>query len=241
MASSYAANALAFWQGSQNVADGLSGNSGTVYAIVFLILDASFVIASSGPFIQSFAQATSAGRRILRLIEHPDIPIDVYADEGVPVDDTTFRPGNDIIFEDISFAYPARALESVLDSVNLTIKSRTSIGIVGASGSGKSTIAALLLRRYDPTQGCISIGEHSIPEYNLASLRGQIALVDQDPVLFSGTIYTNIKDGYKGAPIPDAEMRKLCEQAARDADASDFIQLLPHGLDTWLGEPSGTK
>lgn len=238
---SYAANALAFWQGSEIVKLDSSGSSGTVYAIVFLILDASFVLASFGPFIQSFAQAASAGRRIFSVIDHADIPINVYANTGVLADDTTFRPGNDIVFKDVSFAYPARSLETVLDSVCLTLKNGTSIGIVGASGSGKSTVAALLLRLYDPSEGHISISSHSIPDYNLASLRRQIALVDQDPVLFSGTIYTNIRDGYKGAPISEIEMRKRCEQAARDADAWVFIQYLPQGLDTWLGEPSGTK
>ena len=165
----------------------------------------------------------------------------MYANEGVPASETTFQSGNDIVFKDVSFAYPARALETVLDSISLTFRSGTSIGIVGSSGSGKSTIAALLLRLYDPTQGNISIDGHSISEYNLASLRNQIALVDQDPVLFSGTIYSNIKDGYKGTPIPDTEMRDRCEQAARDADAWIFIQSLPQGLDTWLGESSGTK
>jgi ATP-binding cassette subfamily B (MDR/TAP) protein 1 len=238
---SYAANALAFWQGSQIVRNSSSGSAGTVYAIVFLILDASFVIGSAGPFIQSFAHAASAGQRILSLIDHPNIPIDVYSDEGFQADEKTFELGNNVVFKDVCFAYPARALEMVLDSVSLTLKSGTSIGIVGSSGSGKSTIAALLLRLYDPSQGCISIGDHSIPDYNLASIRRQIALVDQDPVLFSGTLYTSIKDGYKGVPIPEAEMRQRCEQAAKDADAWTFIQNLPNGLDTWLGEPGGTK
>ena len=212
-----------------------------MYAIVFLILDASFVIASFGPFVQSFAQAASAGRRIFSVIDHPDIAIDVYSTEGVQADHTTFRPGNDIVFSDVSFAYPARADETVLDSVSLTIKSGTFVGVVGASGSGKSTIASLLLRLYDPSQGHIRVGPHSILDFNIASLRRQIALVDQDLVLFSGTIYSNIKDGYKGVPISESEMRNRCEQAAIDADAWTFIQSLPQGLDTWLGEPSGTK
>jgi ABC-type multidrug transport system fused ATPase/permease subunit len=237
---SYAANALAFWQGLKIAQDG-SGSAGTVYAIVFLILDASFVIGSAGPFIQSFAQAASAGRRILSLIDHPDIPIDVYSKEGIPADEKTFGLGNEIVLRDVSFAYPARSMETVLDSVSLTFKTGTSIGIVGASGSGKSTIAALLLRLYDPSQGYIKIGGHFLPDYNLASLRRRIALVDQDPILFSGTIYTNIRDGFKGPLISETEMRERCEQAARDADAWTFIQSLPDGLDTWLGEPAGTK
>ncbi len=89
----YAANALAFWQGSQIVkSDSSSGSAGTVYAIVLPILDASFVIGQAGPFIQSFSAAASAGRRILSLINYPDIPIDVYSKRGIPAGNNTLGP-----------------------------------------------------------------------------------------------------------------------------------------------------
>jgi ABC-type multidrug transport system fused ATPase/permease subunit len=233
---------LAFWQGSKIVkSDRSSGGAGTVYAIVFLILDASFVIGQAGPFIQSFSQAASAGRRILDLIDYPDIPIDVYSKSGLPASQETFGEGKEIVFKDVTFSYPARPLEKVLDSVNVQIKAGTTVGIVGASGSGKSTIAALLLRLYDPSEGVISIDGHSIPSFNLASLRGQVSLVDQDPAVFSGSIYTNIRDGYKGPELPEDELRGRCVKAAKAADAWSFIELLPNGIDTWLGEPAGTK
>src|SRR4051812_12163145 len=80
---SFAANALAFYEGAKIVrSSSEGGNAGTVYAIVFLILDAAFVMGQFGPFIQSFAQAADAGKRILSLIDYPDIPIDVYSKEG---------------------------------------------------------------------------------------------------------------------------------------------------------------
>jgi ABC-type multidrug transport system fused ATPase/permease subunit len=94
---------------------------------------------------------------------------------------------------------------------------------------------------YDPSEGFISIDGHSIPSFNLASLRGQVSLVDQDPAVFSGSIYTNIRDGYKGPELPEDEMRGRCVKAAKAADAWSFIELLPNGIDTWLGEPAGTK
>jgi ATP-binding cassette, subfamily B (MDR/TAP), member 1 len=212
-----------------------------VYAIVFLILDASFVIGQAGPFIQSFSAAASAGRRILSLIDYPDIPIDVYSKDGILADQQTLGPGKEMTFKNISFSYPARALETVLNSINLKIKTGTTVGIVGSSGSGKSTIAALLLRLYDPSEGNINIDGHNIPDYNLSSLRNQIALVDQDPAVFSGTVYTNIRDGYKGDLLLEEDMREQCIQAAKAADAWTFIETLPNGLDTWLGEPAGTK
>lgn len=194
-----------------------------------------------GPFIQSFAQAADAGRRIFNLIDHPDIPIDVYSEDGIYADPDTLKSGQEIVFKDVSFAYPARHMETVLDSINFSILAGSSVGIVGASGSGKSTIAALLLRLYDPSEGSISMGGHAIPDYNLSSLRSQIALVDQDPAVFSGTLYSNIKDGLKGVDLSAEEMRERCVQAAKAADAWTFIESLPDGLDTWLGEPAGTK
>ena len=122
--------------------DQSSGGAGTVYAIVFLILDASFVIGNAGPFIQSFSQAASAGRRIFDLIDYPNITIDVYSRSGHRASEENFERGKDIVFKDVSFSYPARPLEKVLDSVNFRIKTGSTVGVVGASGSGKSTIAA---------------------------------------------------------------------------------------------------
>jgi ATP-binding cassette subfamily B (MDR/TAP) protein 1 len=182
---------LAFFEGSKIIRESAStGGAGTVYAIVFLILDAAFVIGQAGPFIQSFSQAANAGRRILSLIDYPKIPIDVYAEGGIHADETSFEPGKEIVFSHASFAYPARPQETVLNDIQLKIRAGSSVGIVGASGSGKSTIAALLLRLYDPSKGSISIDGHLISDFNISSLRSQIALVDQDPAVFSGTIYT---------------------------------------------------
>ncbi|KAI9052998.1 hypothetical protein LZ554_003268 [Drepanopeziza brunnea f. sp. 'monogermtubi'] len=238
----YAANALAFWQGARFVRDSMGqGSAGTVYSVVFLIIDASLVMGAAGPFIQSFSHAASAGSRILSLIDHPGLPIDVYSKEGHQADGETFGPDKKIVFSDVSFAYPARSMETVLASASFSIETGSTVGIVGASGSGKSTIAALLLRLYDPTQGSITVDGHAIPDYNLASLRNQIALVDQDPAIFSGTVYSNIRDGYKGPELSEDEMRGRCVEAAKAADAWSFIQALPEGLDTWLGEPTGTK
>lgn len=191
------------------------------------------MIGRPGPFIQSFSQAASAGRRILDLIDYPDISINVYSKQGLQASQKNFGEGREIVFKDIGFSYPARPEEPVLDSVNLKIKTGSSVGIVGASGSGKSTIAALLLRLYYPSQGAISIDGHSVPEFNLSSLRNQIALVDQDPAVFSGSIYTNIRDGYKGAELSEDEMRGRCVKAAKPADTWSFIELLPNGIDTW--------
>ncbi|KAF7903753.1 uncharacterized protein EAF01_006802 [Botrytis porri] len=216
-------NAVAFWQGSKMINSGSSSSAGTVYAIVFLILDASFVIGAAGPFVQSFANVASARQRIFDLIDYPNIPINVYSEEGISYDSETLDTGGSITFKDVGFYYPTRPLDTGLDSVNFEIRTGTSVGIVGVFGSGKSTITSLLFRIYDLSRGSVRVNGHTIPEYNLASLREKMALVDQDPAVFSGTIYYNIRYGYKAS------------------DASQFIELLPDGLDTWLGELSGTR
>lgn len=236
----FSANALAFWEGSRLIGDDPgSGAAGTIYAIVFLILDASFVIGQCGPFIQIFAGAATAGKRILDVIDHPITDIDVYSKAGVVADGKTLD--NDIEFKDITFSYPARPDKTILEKLNLKLEAGTTIGIVGASGSGKSTIAALLMRLYDPASGSINVANQDISKFNLASLRRQISLVDQQPALFSGTILTNIRQGLTETDLTDEDIRERCTQAARDADAWSFIQALPKGLDTQVGEPSGTK
>ena len=239
----YAANALAFWQGSQQLASGSSGGSaGTVYAVVFLILDASFVIGQFGPFIQTFALAAAAGRNVFALLDHPDAHINVYSDEGSPALRELFR--NDIKYHSVSFVYPARPTARVLDAVNLTFRPGTLTGVVGASGSGKSTIAALLLRLYDPSSGKITIQDHDIREYNVSSLRSQIAMVGQDPILFSGTILENIGHGFPHEVLkemsPD-EKKQKCIAAAKEANAWSFIKGLPEGVDTKIGNSGGTQ
>ena len=106
---------------------------------------------------------------------------------------------------------------------------------VGASSSGKSTIAALLLRLYGLSQGSISMGNHAITGYNHASLRGNMALIDQDPSVFSGTLYLSIMDGWKSTAISEEEMREKCVQAAKAADAWGFIGISSGRLGYMVG------
>ncbi|KAI9679253.1 MAG: hypothetical protein M1817_005272 [Caeruleum heppii] len=237
----YAANALAFWQGSRMIAnDEGSGGAGTIYAVVFLILDASFVIGSFGPFLQTFALAASAGGRVFELIDHPEADINVYSDGGLPT--TAEELAQNIKFEHVSFVYPARPCVRVLDGINLQIIAGTVTGVVGASGGGKSTLAALLLRFYDPCSGKITIGDHDLRDFHIASLRQQIALVDQDPILLAGTIMENISHGIpEKADLCEKDIRERCIRAAREANAHDFITALPLGFLTEVGPSGGAR
>lgn len=231
----YAADSLAFYYGSQLTTDG----AGTVYAVVFLILDASFVVGQFGPFIQTLALATSAGEKVLEILDRPEAPINVYSEEGKRVTKDNFK--QDLVLKDVVFTYPARPTIQVLDQVSLRFKPGTTTGIVGGSGSGKSTIASLLLRGYDPTSGVVMLGDDDLKDLHIATLRSQIALVDQDPVLFTGTILQNISHGIQDkSSLSDEEIYERCTQAAAEANA-DFIGRLQHGIHTKIGGNGGTQ
>lgn len=139
-----------------------------------------------------------------------------------------------VAFEGISFAYPARKGQPVLTDVSLTIAPGEVIALVGPSGAGKSTILSLLYRFYDVDAGRVLFEGVDVRELALDDLRRSLAMVAQEPVLFSGSIRDNIAYGRPGAT------REQIEQAARDANAHDFITGFPDGYDTMIGE-RGTK
>ncbi|KAI5811593.1 ABC transporter-like protein [Peziza echinospora] len=239
----YSANALAFYQGSKIIADGGFGKNegaGTVYTVVFLILDASFVVGQFGPFLQTFALAAASGEKILTIIDHPQPTINPFSEEGDKI--SVPEKGVDIQLSDITFAYPARPAVKVLNNVSLNFKAGTLTAIVGPSGSGKSTVAGLLLRFYDPESGSVSITGANLKSLNLKNYRSHVALVDQEPVLFSGTILENIRHGLLHLPdLDEDEIVLRCHQAARDANAFDFISKLPDGFNTKIGGTGATQ
>lgn len=218
--------------------------AGTVYTVVFLILDASFVIGSFGPFIQTFALAAGAGEKILAILDRDQPVIDVFSTEGIEPTAEDFET-QDISVESISFAYPARSAVKVLKDVSLTFPANKVTAIVGHSGSGKSTIAGLVLRFYDPASGRVLLGNTDIKEFNIAKYRRQIALVDQEPILFTGTILENIRHGLYANPenqnLSEQEIENRCIQAARDSNAYEFISRLPEGFSTSIGGSQATQ
>jgi ABC transporter fused permease/ATP-binding protein len=139
-----------------------------------------------------------------------------------------------IRFENVSFAYPARRGAPVLTEVDLEIRPGEVIALVGPSGAGKSTILSLLYRFYDVDAGRVTLEGVDVRELKLEALRKALAMVAQEPVLFSGTIRDNIAYGRDGATAYEIE------QAARDAHAHDFVSAFPDGYDTVIGE-RGTK
>ena len=132
--------------------------------------------------------------------------------------------------KDLSFVYPDSGIRA-LDQVSFKIKAGETLGIIGTTGSGKSTIANLLMRMYDPSQGAILIDGKDIRAYNISSLRKQIGFVPQDVFLFSDTIANNIAFG-----LDQTDNKDLIEKAAKDADVYQNIVDFPKGFETMLGE-----
>jgi ABC-type multidrug transport system fused ATPase/permease subunit len=133
-----------------------------------------------------------------------------------------------VAFERVSFAYGGR--EGTLRDVSFEVPAGARVAVVGPTGAGKSTLLSLLPRFYDVRTGCVRIDGHDVRAVRLADLREQISVVHQEPLLFSASLYDNIRYGRLDAGYSDIEA------AARDAGAHDFISALPHGYDTQLGE-----
>ena len=134
-----------------------------------------------------------------------------------------------ISFQNVTFHYPS-AREATLNGLNITVDPGERVGVVGSSGAGKSTVAKLLLRFYDPSNGCVALGGHDLQDLSAEDRYGAIAVVSQDTFLFHGTVLENIRFG-----DPEAGMEAV-QQAAVDANAHSFIMNLPNGYDTVIGE-----
>jgi len=168
-----------------------------------------------------FEQARAASQRVFELLALPGAAPD-------PVPARQLRAaGAEIVFEQVAFAYGEKP---VLREFNLTIPPGQFVALVGASGSGKSTVVNLLLRFYEPQQGTVRIGGVDLRQVAARDLRGQIALVAQETLLFNDSVRQNIAYGRPGAT--DAAI----EAAARHAQAHEFIQTLPQGYETVVGE-----
>lgn len=137
-------------------------------------------------------------------------------------------PNGDIDFENVDFSYSGEGGAISLKKVNLHIKSGQTVGIIGGTGSAKSTLVQLIPRLYDATRGCVKVGGVDVRDYNLEALRDQVSMVLQKNVLFTGSIYDNIRWGDENAS--DEEVQRVC----RLAQADGFVQEFPHGYNTMI-------
>ena len=173
--------------------------------------------------------AQSSAKRIAELLNEQS---DIASPE--PGRAVTQVADGSVEFDHASFAYASKAEKNVLEDVNLTIKSGEVVGIIGGTGSSKSSLVNLIARFYDVTAGTVRVGGVDMRDYDLDALRGQVAMVLQKNELFSGTIAENLRWG--NAEANDAELTRACELACAD----EFIDQLPDGYQTMI-EQGGTN
>ncbi|XP_013613919.1 PREDICTED: ABC transporter B family member 4-like [Brassica oleracea var. oleracea] len=216
--------ALAVWYGGKLILDkGYTG--GQVLNIIISVLTGSMSLGQASPCLTAFAAGQAAAYKMFETIERrPDI--DSYSTDGKVLDDIK----GDIELKDVYFTYPARPDEQIFRGFSLFISSGTTVALVGQSGSGKSTVVSLIERFYDPQAGEVLIDGVNLKEFQLKWIRSKIGLVSQEPVLFTSSIKDNIAYGKEDATLEEIKA------AAELANASKFVDKLPQGLDTMVGE-----
>ena len=171
--------------------------------------------------------STASAERICQVLdEEPDLK-----NPSHPVMDLA---DGSVEFRHVDFAYRKGTGKPVLRDVNLAIRSGETIGVIGGTGSAKTSLVSLISRLYDVTRGRVLVGGRDVREYDMEALRNQVAVVLQKNVLFSGTILDNLRWGDENATLED------CQRACRLACADEFIQRLPDGYDTYI-EQGGTN
>jgi ABC-type multidrug transport system fused ATPase/permease subunit len=220
----FGAMVAVIWRGSAMMSSGVI-DAGQLFSFVIY---SGFVGGNFGGMANVYTQ-------IQKFIGATEELFDLFGEEEENLDisfetkNTELLKGN-IVFKDLTFRYPGRPEEDVLSAINFTITADQMVALVGTSGAGKSTIASLLMRLYEPSSGEILFDNKVSRDFSLTSLRSQIALVPQDIFLFGGTIKENISYGKPDAP--DAEIY----DAALKANALEFIERFPDRLDTVVGE-----
>jgi ABC transporter fused permease/ATP-binding protein len=193
------------------------------------ILYSMFVGAAMGTFPDLYAnvqKALGATERVLEILKERNEPISINPSENA----TKQKINGALTFKDVRFSYPSRKEIEVLKGLSFTAAAGEKVAIVGSSGAGKSTIASLILRFYDPQSGELLFDHQPSNHYALTDIRNQVAIVPQDVLLFGGTIRENIAYGKL-----DASDEEIVE-SAKQANAHNFIQSLPEGYHTIVGE-----
>lgn len=221
----FGAIAFVMWYGANMIQSGEL----TIGSLTMFVIFSVFVGGTFAGFAEMFSQlqktlgATQSIREILRS-KGEEVEIQSVSEEH------NFHLGGQVVFQEVGFSYPSRQDIQVLKNISLEANSGEQIALVGSSGAGKSTIASLLLRFYEPDKGTILFDGRDSKTFPLSALRRQMAFVPQDVILFGGSIKENIAYGK-----PNATDQEI-EEAAEKANAHEFISRFPEKYDTIVGE-----
>jgi len=220
----FGAMILVIWRGALLIAEGKM-DAGMLLSFV---LYSSFIGGSVAGLAEVYAniqKSIGATEHLLEILDEPAEPIEEIS--TVSADD---HLTGQISFDNVSFHYPTREDQDVLQNISFDIAPDQQIALVGPSGAGKSTIVSLLLRLYTPIEGAVRFNDRDAASFPLSALRSQMAIVPQDVFLFGGTIRENIAYGKPGASTEEIIA------AARKANAWEFIERFPDSLETIVGE-----
>ena len=217
---------LISWFGAHMIVDS-SLTTGQLLSLLTYCLNILMSLMMLAMMTIMITMSTASATRIVEVLdEEPTIK-----DPTEPIMEVS---DGHIVFDHVNFSYNEKGKDYVLTDINLDIASGETIGIIGGTGSSKTTLVNLISRLYDVTEGRILVGGHDVREYDLTTLRDAVSVVLQKNVLFSGTIYENLRWGDAEASDED------CRRAAKLACADEFIEKMPDGYDTRI-EQGGTN
>jgi len=220
----FGAISLILWVGGHDVIAGRM-TGGELSAFVFYALVTASAVAALSEVVGEIQRAAGATERLFDLMDEP-------ADIAAPAEPVALPApaAGAVAFEDVTFHYPSRPDLAALEGFSLSVAPGESVALVGPSGAGKTTVFQLLLRYYDPQGGAVRLDGVDLRAADPAEVRARLAIVPQDPVIFSADAWENIRYGRPDAT--DAEVLA----AAEAAHAREFLEALPDGFGTFLGE-----
>ena len=223
----YSCILLISWFGAKMIVNQTGLTTGELTSLLSYVMNILMSLMMLSMVFVMVTQSAAAAQRIEEVLEEqPDITSPENAVKNV-------RDGS-VDFEHVTFAYQQRSGKPVLSDINLHIKSGETIGIMGGTGSSKTSLVSLISRLYDATEGSVRVGGEDVRRYDIESLRDAVSVVLQNNVLFSGTIYDNLRWGDENAT--DEE----CQEACRLACADEFIERFPEKYNTYI-ERGGTN
>ncbi len=231
---SYSCIILISWLGAKMIVNGTGLTTGDMTSLLAYCMNILMNLMMISMIFVMLSMSTASIRRISEVLEEE-------SDLKNPEEPFMEVPDGSIAFKNVEFSYKKGAEEPILKDINLEIKSGETIGIMGGTGSAKTTLVSLISRLYDvdkaedgEEQGEVIVGGHNVKEYDMEVLRNQVSVVLQKNVLFSGTIYENLRWG--DIEATDEECQRACKLACAD----EFINRFPDGYDTYI-EQGGTN